>query len=211
MSMYADDISSREFITTSEGYDREEVRAFLEVVARDQEALRSELDALRAERADEGEVGSEIASVLDSARRAAEETTAAAKAEAEALLARVEADADRLRQATIEASDRVREEADLYALQTRADADEHARRAIIETNEKMEKLVSGAEKIRDRLYGIDAVLSGIRAEVAEAASSLDPVDDDAPLSASNPPPPPPPAVIDLRDGAGSNGRVTAEV
>lgn len=204
MAMYSDDISGREFVVAQEGYDRGEVRAYLEVIAREQQALRDEIASLRGDHRDEGDIGSEIANLLETARATAEEATRQAAEEADAIRMRAEQDADSLRQATIDASDRAREEADLYAFETRANADRETREKLRETNARIEALLEGASSVRDRLFGIDATLVGLRSELKQAAESLDPSVEKVKLAAT-PPPPPPPAVIDLREGAEMNG------
>lgn len=202
MSIYPDDIATRDFVIAPEGFDRDEVRSFLEVLARDQQALRDELDVLREERAGQGGVGAEVADVLETAQRAAAEATRLANEQAAAILGRAEEEADRLRREATEAADRAREEADLYAFETRANADKLAREKLADVNERIERLVGGAGKVRDRLFGIDAILASVRSEVALAAESLDAEDlARVETAAPAPPPPPPPApeVVDLRE------------
>ncbi len=198
MSMYMDDIATREFVVAQEGYDREEVRAFLEVVARNQRALQDEIAALREQRSTGEDIGGEIAGLLQNASRTADEAIRQAREEAETIRARAEQDADVLRQATIDASDRAREEADLYAFETRAKADREVRDKLRETNEKIENLLDSAGKVRARLFGSDAILMSVRNAVSIAAESLDGVDEGI-ETADVPPPPPPPAIIDLTD------------
>ena len=209
MSMYLDDLATREFVVTQEGYDRDEVRSFLEVVARNQRALQDEIAGLREQHASGEDIGGEIAGLLQNARTLADETLLKAREEAQAVRLRAEEDAELLRQSTIDASDRAREEADLYAFETRAKADKEVREKLRDTNERIEALLDGASKVRDRLFGIDAILVTLRNEVAEAADSLDGSEAEI-ETADVPPPPPPPAVIDLTD-AGSNGiRIAAD-
>lgn len=210
MSMYSDDIGIREFVVAQEGYDREEVRAYLEVIAREQQALRDELTQLRDRTAVGSDVGSEIAGLLQSAREQAEETTRLANEEADAIRARAEADADILRQATIDATDRAREEADLYAFEARSNADREVREKLRQTNEKIEALLAGAAKVRDRLYGVDTTLVTLRNEVVMAAEALDGVEVEEVRTASVPPPPPPPAVIDLTDSSLNGSRISTD-
>lgn len=211
MSMYMDDIATREFVVAQEGYDREEVRAFLQVIARNQRALQDEVAGLREQRSSGEDIGSEIAGVLQNARQAADEAIRQAREEAETIRARAEQDAEVLRQATVDASDRAREEADLYAFETRAKADREVRDKLRETNEKIETLLDGAGTVRDRLFGIDTILVSIRNEVAAAAESLDDVDHGV-ATAEVPPPPPPPAMIDLTgaDAETNGSRIAAD-
>ena len=209
MSMYLDDIAVREFVVAQEGYDREEVRAFLEVVGRNHRAMQQELASLRERRSSGDDVGGEIAALLQGARETAEQTLRQAKEEAEAIRAEAEADADVLRQATIDASDRAREEADLYAFETKAKADREARDKLRETNERVAALMSGATKVRDRLFGIDTILVGVRNEITLAANSLDATEEEL-QKAQMPPPPPPPAVIDLTDSSSNGSRIATE-
>jgi hypothetical protein len=173
MSIYPDDIGAREFLVVPEGYDRDEVRTYLEVLAREQGALRAEIDALRAELADEGDVGSEIASVLSAAEAAAEEAVRLAVKEAEELRGRAQDDSERLRKATVAASDKVRDEADREAARAREKAELDAKRKVEDVSARVEALLEGAVKVRDRLYGLDAILGSVRSEVAEAAGALD--------------------------------------
>jgi len=199
MSLYSDEVARREFVVATEGYDRDEVRAFLEVVAREQQALRDEIDSLRAENSGQGDIGNEIANLMEMTRARTDEAIRLATQEAESIRARAEEDADRLRQATIEAGDRAREEADLYAFETRAAAEREVRDKLRDTNEKIEALIAGATKVRERLFGIDTILASVRNEVAQVAESLDASEIETVETAQIPAPPPPPAVIDLRE------------
>jgi cell division septum initiation protein DivIVA len=209
MSMYLDDLATREFVVTQEGYDRDEVRSFLEVVARNQRALQDEIAGLREQHSSGEDIGGEIAGLLQNARTLADETLRKAREEAQTIRLRAEEDAELLRQSTIDASDRAREEADLYAFETRAKADKEIREKLREANERVENLLESASKVRDRLLGLDAVMVSVRNEVAVAAESLDGTEDEI-ETAEVPPPPPPPAIIDLTD-AGSNGsRIAAD-
>ena len=216
MSMYLDDLATREFVVTQEGYDRDEVRAFLEVIARNQRALQDEIAELREQRASGDDIGGEIAGLLQNARTLADETLHKAREEAQAVRLRAEEDAELLRQSTIDASDRAREEADLYAFETRAKADREVRDKLRDTNERIDALLEGASKVRDRLFGIDTILVSLRNDVVAAAESLDENNGEI-KRAELPPPPPPPAVIDLTeaeatlDEAESNGsRIAAD-
>jgi DivIVA domain-containing protein len=208
MSMYLDDIAARQFVVSQEGYDREEVRAFLEIVARNQKALQDEIESLRDERTSGEDVGGEIASLLRNAREMADRTLHEAREEAQAIRLRAEKDAETLRQATIDASDRAREEADLYAFETRAAADKELRERLRETNERIDALLSGATTVRDRLFGVDAILMSVRDEVAAATEALEGVG--AGVEKAELPPPPPPRVIDLSDMGSNGSRVAAD-
>jgi hypothetical protein len=147
---------------------------------------------LREELAGKGEVGKEVALVLETAKASAEDTIGLAQEEADRLRKRAEIDTERMRLATMEASDRAREEADLYAFTTRAEVDSEARRRLEYTNARIERLLAGATKVRDRLFGLDAILASARNEIGEAATVLDDVGD---LDTSDVPPAP---VVDLR-------------
>ena len=209
MSMYLDDLATREFVVTQEGYDRDEVRSFLEVVARNQRALQDEIAGLREQQSNGEDIGGEIAGLLQNARTLADETLLKAREEAQAVRLRAEEDAELLRQSTIDASDRAREEADMYAFETRAKADKEVRERLRDTNERIEALLDGAHKVRDRLFGIDAILVSLRNEVAVAADSLD--GSEAELETADVPPPlPPPAVIDLTEAESNGSRIAAE-
>jgi DivIVA domain-containing protein len=173
MSIQPDDVAQQDFIVAPEGYDREEVRNFLEIIANEHRALRQQIEELRQQLSEEGAVGPEVALVLESAKGAAEEAVRLASKEAEELRGRAEDDAERLRRATIEASDRVRDEADTYAFETRAEADREARRRVDETNAQIETLLDRATRVRDRLVALDGVLGSVRTEVGEAYAALD--------------------------------------
>ena len=199
VSIYPDDISTREFVTSPDGYDRSEVKAYLQVLASEQHSLRQEVEALRAQRSDDGPtVGDEVASVLTTARAAAEDAVRLATKEADELRGRAQDDSDRLRRATSEASQKVRAEADAYAEQVRGEAEAEARRLLDETNDRIEQLLAGAATVRDKLLGLDEILAGARSEIIAAAGALD-----VPSVRSVPPPPPPAReeadVVDLRE------------
>ena len=208
MSMYLDDLATREFVVRQEGFDRDEVRAFLEVVARNQRALQDEIATLREQGTAGEDVGGEIAGLLQNARSLADETLRKAREEAQEIRLRAEEDAELLRQSTIDASDRAREEADLYAFETRAKADQEAAEKLRKTSERVDALLEGAGNVRDILYGIDTLLVGVRSEIASAAESLDGTGEIK--GAQQPPPPPPPAVIDLTEAASNGSRIAAD-
>jgi vacuolar-type H+-ATPase subunit H len=205
--MYLDDLATREFVVRQEGYDRDEVRAFLEVAARNQRALQDEIAGLREQQTTGEDVGGEIAGLLQNARTLADEIMRKAREEAQEIRLRAEDDAELLRQSTIDASDRAREEADLYAFETRAKADREAADKLRTTNERVEALLDGAGTVRDVLYGIDTLLVGVRNEIASAADALDSAGG---AKAAQPPPPPPPAVIDLTEAESNGSRISAD-
>jgi cell division septum initiation protein DivIVA len=190
MSIYPNDISTRDFLVVPEGYDRDEVRTFLQVLAREQQVLRDEIETLRAEMTPDGDPGAEVATVLLAAKSAAEEAVRLAVKEADELRGRAQDDSDRLREATVAASEKTREEADREAARARDLAERDARQTLDDATERVERLLDGAAKVRDRLFGLDAILGSVRSEVAQAAGALDDVE--RPVSEA-------PVTVDLRE------------
>ena len=206
MSITPSDVAAKEFFDSSDGYDKDEVRAFLQSVAREQEALRAEIERLRSSEGDLGRVGTEVANVLRSAGERADDLTRAAEQRARATREQAEQEARELRRATVEATARLREEADRYAEETRSSADRSARDQQMATAERIGRLLTGESRLRERLYNLEVTLQGMRGDLSDAAEAIYP--DVASIEAPRPTAsngsngaPLPLPVIDVRDEA----------
>lgn len=206
MPISPQEIAHREFFAAKNGYDKDEVRAFLNVVARDQRELLDRVQAL-ADRGDEfSGLGGEISSILQQAGETAERLVSEAKAKAAEVRSRAEEEAHLLRKATEDSTDRLKEEAEQYAFEVRNSAEKAAREQQVNTVERVGRLLAGESTVRERLYSLELTLQGIRGELKGAAEGVYPE-----LTNLAPPAPPeaPPAlgadesgsipVIDLRE------------
>lgn len=200
MPISPQEISNREFFPAKDGYDKEEVRAFLGVVGRDQQALMDRIQSL--ENADDELVGigSQIASVLQNANQAAENVTEQADARAAEVRRRAEDEAALLRQATADSTDRLKEEAEQYAFDVRTAAERAARGQQVQTADRVGRLLAGESTVRERLYSLEITLQGMRGELKGAAESVYPE-----LANASPPPPLPQQPRKSLESEGSNG------
>lgn len=206
MPLRPDDIVHKEFFRAPDGYDRAEVRAYLEMIAADQRALLERLESLEGKGDGTVDVGAEIAVVLQQARELADRMTREAHHKAVALRESAEEEAQGLRAATGEAAEKLRQEAEDYAYEVRTVAERAAREQQLHAAERVGRLLAGESSVRERLYALEITLQGMRGELKEAAEAVLP-------EVSNVPPPLPPtfepsaqvrteerpAVIDLRE------------
>lgn len=209
MPVSPQEISNREFFPAKDGYDKEEVRAFLGVVARDQRALMDRIQSLENADDELDGIGSQIATVLQNVNAAAENVTGEADARAAEVRQRAEDEASLLRQATADSTDRLKEEAEQYAFDVRTAAERVARQQQVQTADRVGRLLAGESTVRERLYSLEITLQGMRGELKGAAESVYPE-----LANDSPPPPLPEqprrslgseeskgmSVIDLREG-----------
>ena len=214
MSVSPQEISQREFFTAKNGYDKDEVRAFLGVLARDQRALLDQIESLRNETEGMYEVGSHISNVLQNANEVAEKLTQEAESKAAETRQRSEEEAALLRRGTADSTDRLKEEAEQYAYDVRTAAERAAREQQAQTADRVGRLLAGESTVRERLYSLEVTLQSMRGELKDAAETVYP-------QLTNTPPPLPGrstksleaekpndvSVIDLRDGrsATTNG------
>jgi DivIVA domain-containing protein len=213
MAVAPQEISQREFFSSKNGYDKEEVKAFLEVIAKNQAALLARIDELTKDADDPAAVGKNISALLSAADAAATQLTRKAEMKAAETRRRVEEEAAMLRTATEEATDRLRAEAEQYAYEIRVAAERSAREQQMQAAERVGRLLTGESTLRERLYTLEVSLQSMRGDLKEAAESLYP-------QLANVPPPLPQkstqrgglsqeaSVIDLRESdsmSNSNG------
>lgn len=172
MPISPQEISNREFFPAKDGYDKDEVRAFLGVVGRDQRALMDRIQSLENADDELDGIGSQIASVLQNANQAAENVTEQADARATEVRRRAEDEAALLRQATADSTDRLKEEAEQYAFDVRTAAERVARQQQVQTADRVGRLLAGESTVRERLYSLEITLQGMRGELKGAAESV---------------------------------------
>ena len=172
MSLLSDEIARKEFFSGPDGYDKEEVRAFLDVVARHQEALREEIERLTSGEPDVATVGAEVTTVLRTAGELADQLTSAAEAKAREIRVRAEREAQELREAAVEATNRLKEEAEQYAFEARTTAERVAREQQVLTADRIGRLLTGESHVRERLYSLEVTLQKMRGELLDAAESV---------------------------------------
>jgi DivIVA domain-containing protein len=200
MPISPDEITRKEFLPTTDGYDRQEVRAFLEIVAADQKRLLDKIESLTPDADDVAEVGSQVAAVLQRAGHLAETMTAEAEQKAAVTRRRVEEESEMLRSATSEAVERLRQEAEQYSYEVRVAAERAAREQQFNAADKVGRLLAGEAAVREKLYALETTLQAMRGDLSAAAESVLPEMKD--IGRPLPPAPPPedrPAVIDLRE------------
>lgn len=218
MPLIPDDIAHKEFFRAPDGYDRAEVRAYLEMVAADQRDLLERVRSLEGKTDGMGDVGAEIATVLQQARELADRMTQEAQQKALELRDRAEKEAGLLRSATGEAAEKLRQEAEDYAYEVRNAAERAAREQQLHAADRVGRLLAGESSVRERLYSLEITLQGMRGELKEAAEAVLPEVSSVPPPL--PPSPPtfepsaqvrteePPSVIDLRENRVRTGNGT---
>ena len=205
MPVAPEDISQREFVDSAEGYDKGEVKAFLDVIARDQAALLARIDELTRTAEDPAAVGKDISALLNSADVAATALTRRAEQRAAETRRRAEEEASMLRSATEEATSRLRAEAEEYSFEVRAAAERSTREQQMQAADRVGRLLAGESTLRERLFALELSIQSMRGDLKEAAEELYP-------QLTNVPPPLPkegqrprgslqnkPSVIDLRE------------
>lgn len=172
MAFSPKEIEEKDFLVTLRGYDKEEVKAFLQALAADY------AEALKAAGNTSGGPsykawGREMADLLQQAHEAAERITRKASEEAGAARARAEDEAGRLREAARNAGARLtedaerhatelRSEAERYAREVRASADTEAEQRLAEANGRVQELQDTENKIRERLQSLESILGSMR-------------------------------------------------
>lgn len=206
MPVSPQEIAHREFFAAKNGYDKDEVRAFLNVLARDQRELLDRVQALTDKGDEFAGLGGEISLILQQAGETAERLVSEAKAKAAEVRGRAEEEAHLLRKATEDSTDRLKEEAEQYAFEVRTAAEKAAREQQVNTVERVGRLLAGESTVRERLYSLELTLQGIRGELKGAAEGVYPeLTNLAPPAAPESPPAlraddsPSVPVIDLRD------------
>jgi DivIVA domain-containing protein len=216
MPVSPQEIAHREFFTSRNGYDKEEVRAFLNVVARNQSDLLDRVNTLASQGDGIGDMANEVTAVLQNAGETAERLVREAEAKAAEIRVRAEEEADGLRRATADSTDRLKEEAEQYAYDVRTSAERAARDQQVQTVDRVGRLLAGESSVRERLYALELTLQSIRGELKGAAEDVYPELSGATRSLPEQPPAPlqveegnGPPVIDLRENskANANGSV----
>ena len=172
MPFSPEEVEEKDFLVTLRGYDKDEVRAFLQAVAADYKAT---LDASKHAGQVSGDafasLGQEVGHVLQTAKESAEAVRRKAEEEAAALRARAEQEANGVRDAAGKAAKRLTEEAEQYAVGVRASADRDATERIRETTRRVERLQTTEAKLRQRLYSLETMLHAIRQDIESAQES----------------------------------------
>lgn len=200
MPISPEEISQKQFFNSGDGYDREEVDSFLEVVAADQRALLERIESLSGSADRFGEVGPQVAAVLQRAGDLAERVTSEAELKALETRRRVEEESDMLRKATAEAVDRLRQEAEQYSYEVRIAAERSSREQQLQAADRVGRLLSGESNVREKLYALETTLQAMRGDLREAAETVLPE-----MRNVAPPLPPttsqeePASIIDLRE------------
>jgi DivIVA domain-containing protein len=208
--MRPDEIQSRDFLVGLRGYDKDEVRAFLDEVASEHAAVLAELEEARIMPAPEpvtvtvtddlDSLGIGVAAILRTARESAAELTGTAEQQAAALRDEAEQHAANLRSEADAHATRVREDAERRAADLREETEawatalrEEAERVLAEATERARQLEIETEaRVNNRIDDATRREAAIRTRLSEAYDELQlalSVLDDTPVS------------VDVRDDA----------
>ncbi len=158
MKFSSEDIAHQRFESRFRGYDTDQVREFLVVVARELEDLvqlcrqhERELTTARTELADYRRREKSLQETLEMARTTAIETKERAEREAEVLVAEAELEAQRIRAEAQADADRIREVAQAEAERASAAAQVEVTEAREEVRELRERRVRAVSELRATL------------------------------------------------------------
>jgi DivIVA domain-containing protein len=160
-----EEIEKKDFLLTLRGYDKEEVRAFLESVAADYATLTEAARDKEVPSSAYEDIGREVSTVIQAAKESSAEMRRQAEAAAHELRARAEREATRIRESATQAAERLHAEADRYAVETRAATDRETAGQIEASRSRLERLQSTEAKVRQRLYALEATIQNLRREL----------------------------------------------
>ncbi|HWL65619.1 MAG TPA: DivIVA domain-containing protein [Actinomycetota bacterium] len=166
MPFSPEEIEHKDFLLTLRGYDKEEVRAFLEAVASDYRALTSAArDRDDVPDTAYEQIGREVGTVIQVAKESATAMKRQAEAEASEMRTRADREAQKIREAATNAAKRLHDEADKYSIEARSQADLEASAKIRDSHKRLERLQSTESKVRQRLYSLEAMIANLRREL----------------------------------------------
>ncbi|MDQ3987492.1 MAG: DivIVA domain-containing protein [Actinomycetota bacterium] len=199
MAVSPGEIADREFFTSTDGYDKEEVKSFLLMIAREHQAL---IERLRSvDETDFTEVGETVREVLESASLTARRLREEAESNALDVRSRAEEESKLLREATREATAKLRREAEDYAFEIRAAAERAVREQQSFAADRVGRVLTGESKIREKLYALELSLQGMRANLLHTAEGVYPelsnLNASLPSNGEKSAVPPAPEVIEL--------------
>ncbi len=180
----AEQIRRREFVTTRRGYDVEQVREYLEQLARQVDQMETILRAAKlqagaGERAPTGpaadpyeQLGQRVADVLRSTDREADRIRRDAKEEAERILREARSEADRIRLDAQSKAERAREEAERALREARARADRTIAGLATRRDALVEQLAAMQERLLNVAHELEAAIERPEDE-AELLASLE--------------------------------------
>lgn len=166
MPFSPEEIESKEFLITLRGYDKDEVNAFLRAVAADYRSALSRQGAdISVPSSSYEALGTEISTVLSTAKQSAETIRKRAEDDATELRRRAEEESRQLRDAASRAAKRLTEEAERHSVEVRASAEREAGERLRESARRVERLQATETKVRQRLFSLEATLKQIRQEL----------------------------------------------
>ena len=166
MPFSPEEIESKEFLITLRGYDKDEVNAFLRAVAADyRSALSRQGTDISVPSSSYEALGTEISTVLSTAKQSAETIRKRAEDDATELRRRAEEESRQLREAASRAAKRLTEEAERHSVEVRASAEREASERLRESARRVERLQATETKVRQRLFSLEATLKQIRQEL----------------------------------------------
>jgi DivIVA domain-containing protein len=164
-----EEIENKEFLAALRGYDRDEVRAFLQDIADDYRAL---MDMLQQRQPAPSPIkdpydalGAELGQILKVARESGEKLRKKAEAETSTVVARAEQEAKAIRDSVEKAARKQREDADRYARETRSRADREAADKTTRASASVDQLREAEAKLRERMRSMEAILRSLQEEL----------------------------------------------
>ncbi|MGH2821281.1 MAG: DivIVA domain-containing protein, partial [Actinomycetota bacterium] len=179
MPFEPEEIENKEFLSTLRGYDRDEVRAFLQDVADDYRGVLQLLNQRQKPVATVKDpfdvLGVELGQILKVARESGGQLRKKAEAEASTLMEKVDQEARTIRESADKQARRQREEADRYARDVRSRTDRDAAEKTRRAAETVEQLRRAEAKLRERFASMEGILEALKRELGpEGAAALGP-------------------------------------
>ena len=164
MPVSPDDIERKEFDQGMRGYDKDQVRAFLNEVAADYRA------ALRLGNYEA--VGEEVGRILQTVNDSAAALRSKATSEAEEILARAEADARQLKDGAQEDATKLRNQAEVEARGLREHTDQQVKELVDEAEKRVQDMIREADQRVETLRQAERDLRGRLDRAREMLTSI---------------------------------------
>lgn len=164
MPLSPDEIQRKEFDQGMRGYDKDQVRAFLNEVAADYRA------ALRLGNYEA--VGEEVGRILQTVNDSAAALRSKATSEAEEILARAEADARQLKDGAQEDATKLRNQAEVEARGLREHTDQQVKELVDEAEKRVQDMIREADQRVETLRQAERDLRGRLDRAREMLTSI---------------------------------------
>ena len=166
MPLSPEEVQRQEFDQSKHGYDRDQVRRFLNTVASD---YRSALAESNYEA-----VGDEVGKILQTVNDSAAALRAKAASEAEEILAQAASEASKVRQGAQSDADRLRSEAEAETQALRERTDQQVRVLVTEAEQRVVELEAKVRKeTEDRIREADKRVDSLKQAERDLIGRLD--------------------------------------